>query len=317
MLKVNSIAESVRKTLAYFGLFFHPLTVDELYKFLWCPPAGLTRDYFLWSLRATFQTARDAAAPWLEEKNGFYFLPGRGDSVEIRRRHGLHSDLKMKIARRAAKKIRSVPFLRAVFVCNSVAAGQATLDSDIDFFIVAAPGRIWIARFFCNLILRLWGLRTYGDNLCNRVCLSFFVDEDNLNLENFQAVEDDVHFIYWLHQMIPLYDFGGIGHQFFIKNVWTKKYLSNVSEKFNARYINQVSNSIVGKIWKRFLERMLAGVFGDLIEKQARDLQMRIMPLSIRESAGKNNDIVISASMIKLHGNDTRLKIKTEWNMVI
>ncbi|MDO8499802.1 MAG: hypothetical protein Q7S66_04030 [bacterium] len=310
MPNFSSSTDSIKNTLAYFGLFNHTLTADELYGWLWRPPANLTREDFLLSLRAT---ERSVAIPWLQDKYGFYFLPGAELSVETRRRAALTSDLKMKIARRAAKKLRAVPFLRAIFVCNSVGAGQAKSESDIDFFIVAAAGRVWIVRWFCNLILRLWGLRTYGTKLRDRICLSFFVDENNLDLEKFQGVEEDVHFIYWTNQKIPLYDAGGMYERFTRANSWVKKYLPNLPQKFAAGYAGAVADTGIGRIWKTMWETLWRGAYGDLIERQARALQWHILPLSVKEMANTNTATVINDVVISLHHSDSRAQLKSEW----
>ena len=42
----------------------------------------------------------------------------------------------MKIANRAVEKIRWVPFLRAIFVCNTLAGPGLKEESDIDVFII-------------------------------------------------------------------------------------------------------------------------------------------------------------------------------------
>ena len=68
------------------------------------------------------------------------FLPGREVTVEKRRERLLISELKMKLACRAAKKIRAVPFVKAIFVCNSVGTEQAKAKGDIDFLLSPRPG---------------------------------------------------------------------------------------------------------------------------------------------------------------------------------
>ena len=75
------------------------------------------------------------------EKWGFYFLKDKEKNIENRRDRQLASVLKLKAAERAAKKLRSIPFLRAIFICNTVAAGQAKEDSDIDFLVEFKKGR--------------------------------------------------------------------------------------------------------------------------------------------------------------------------------
>ncbi len=280
------------------------------------------------------------------EKFGYHFLPGRETIVENRRRRLLISEMKMSIARRAAKKLRAVPFLRAVFVCNSVGMGQAEAESDIDFFIVAAPQRIWIVRFFCNLILRLWGLRTYGEKIKNRICLSFFVDEHHLGLSDMRVAEDDIHLAYWLHQMAPIYDPHNLYAKFLRANDWTDKFLPNVipaGERIQASvipakagicdiamadsrfrgndncsqevlYIHPIPATRLARLWKTIWQTMWRGAYGDLLENQAKQIQMLKMKFSIKEKARSGDKgVVLGEGVIKLHENDRRAEYRKKW----
>ncbi|MBU1612858.1 hypothetical protein KKC87_00285, partial [Patescibacteria group bacterium] len=294
-----------------------PLTKEELFAFLWLPP-WVDYDDFSMSLRGDPPGRGDEAIPPCSEKFGYFFLPNRQDIVESRRRRLLISEVKMKIAERAIKKIRAIPFLKAVFVCNSVGSYQAAEESDIDFFIVAAPGRIWLVRFFTNLILRLCGLRTYGEKIKNRICLSFFVDTKNLNLSPFRIADDDIHFAYWLHQMAPLYDPESLYEKFINVNNWTEKYLPNINSLPHADYLKKIQDSRLGNLWKEVWEKMWGGAYGDLLEKQARAWQVMKMKLSLKEKAEKgDNGVVLGDGVIKLHENDARSNFRVRWTTAL
>ena len=235
------------------------------------------------------------------------------------------SEPKLKIAQKAAKKIRSIPFLKAIFVCNSVGARQAEADSDIDFFIVTEPKRIWIARFFSNLILRLLGRRTYGQKNKNKICLSFYVDTNHLDLAPLRATEQDIHFAYWAQQMIPVYDPQNFYGQFLLDNSWIKKFVPNISLSSRAssqerRGISVQCNgiSVLGGAWKKVWEKMWQGAYGDAIEKQAKEIQWLKMKDSLKAKAAQNdNGVVLADGVLKFHENDTRIKYKEDWEKKI
>lgn len=329
--------QSILRALAYFDLADYPLTKEELFSFLWQPPI-IDYDEFceFLSLRGGSEASdevptasrdprfaigtipRDRHAPaglaMTGTKFGYYFLSGREQIVELRRQRLLVSELKMKIARRAAKKIRAAPFLKAIFVCNSVGTEQAKTEGDIDFFIVAAPGRIWLVRFFTNLILRLWGLRTYGPKTNNRICLSFYVDSANLDLSGLRAVEDDVHFIYWLHQMVPLYDPQNYYAKFLSANIWTEKYLPNFKPNARAKYILPVIQSKIGRLWQGLWERMWTSGYGNLLENQVKQIQLLKLKPSLKAKAREpDNGVVIKEGVLKFHENDRRLEYYRAW----
>lgn len=294
---------SIQKTLAYFSLFNYPLTKEELFAYLWQPP------------RISYEEFAAGGIAGIGEKYGYYFLPGREETAENRRRHLLISEMKMKIARRAVKKIRAVPFLRAVFVCNSVGQGLARPESDIDFFIVAAPGRVWLVRFFTNLILKFWRQRTYGKSQRDKICLSFYVDENHLDLNSLCAVKDDIHFIYWMHQMIPIFDPDNFYQKFLAANRWTKDSLPNIGRIGSGGYLFNVAESGWSRGWKRAWESIWGGAYGKLLELQAKGIQMQRLKAGIKEAAARgDNSVVISDSVIKLHENDARVKYFERWN---
>ncbi|OGH95091.1 MAG: hypothetical protein A2538_04095 [Candidatus Magasanikbacteria bacterium RIFOXYD2_FULL_41_14] len=300
----SPLENSIVKTLTYFDGFDLPLTQTELFARLWQPP-------FVSFLEFTKFFENHTSNYW-QSQDGFYFLAGRSELIVSRNRHLLDSAASLKIARRAVKKIRSVPFLRAVFVCNSVGAGTARPDSDIDFLVVAEVGRVWIVRLFTNLILLFWRLRTHGHRDSQKICLSFFVDKHNLDMANWRVVDDDIHFAYWLHQMVPLYDEDNIYDKLITANRWADKFLPNIKQSYN--YISGVVNSRVGKIWKIIWEKFWTGAYGDLIEGQARQLQMVKLKSRLRDKINaRDKGVVLGAGVIKLHEQDTRALWYSRW----
>lgn len=297
--------KAVLRTLAYFDLNAYPLTATEIKNWLYKYELA---DFSV--LLAILDEMKNQHQ--LEEKYSYYFLPGREAIVENRRRNLVTSELKLKKARRAAKFIRGVPFLRAIFVCNTVAAGTALASSDIDFFIIAQHDRVWLVRFFTNIILRLFNLRTYGDKNSDKICLSFFVDDYNLNLEKLKAVDTDIHFAYWITQMIPIYDPDNFWKKFVSANYWLKNYFPNLLNNFI--FLNLVERGKVARVWKKTWEIMWFGAYGNLLEKQARDWQTLKMKLSIKEKAQLNdNGVVLNDGVVKLHENDTRRDFAKQW----
>lgn len=301
------IRRSILKTLHYFDITRFPLTKEEIFSWLWqCPKVGY--EQFERVLQLLIEEKK------IGERYGYYFLFGGEESVEWRRERLLSSEAKMKIALRAARKIRSVPFLQAIFVCNTVGSEQSNENSDIDFLIITHPKRIWIVRLLSNLILRLYRLRTFGGKIKNRICLSFYLDTHHLSLSNHRIVEDDIHFAYWLNQMVPIYDQENIYSKFLQANSWSRKFLSNIDVRpiITERLIAR--DSKIGKVGKKILEKIWQGGCGNFIEKQSRLTQWMKMNAEIKNKINKGDKgIVITEGVIKLHERDTRAKYRQEW----
>lgn len=293
---------SIKKTLSYFSLFRYPLTKEELFAYLWQPPKIGLEEF----LSAVGQNN------W-QEKFG-YFAVSNDFFTENRRTSLLFCEKKMKIAQRAAKLLRSVPFLRAIFVCNSVAGGLARTESDIDFFIITAPKRIWLVRFFTNLILRFWRLRTYGKKQKDKICLSFFVDENNLNLWPLRAGDEDIHFVYWIHQMIPLFDQNDFYQRFITANKWSEEFIPNVSFLSSSGYLGSIKDTSLASFWRKIWQTVWQGHYGDVLEKQAKEIQLLHLKMARKETRSHpDNSIVVTDSVLKFHENDSRKKIFEEW----
>lgn len=300
----SPLEQSIFKTLSYFDLADYPLTKEELFAYLWQPPAmGYTE--FLNHL---------GNIGGFESEGGYYFLPNRKNIIAERQCRLLNSEEKLRIARKAAKKIRSVPFLRAIFVCNSVGEEQALKDSDIDFFIVTEKKRIWIVRLFVTFILTIFGLRRARSRIKNKICLSFYVTEENLDLSPWRVAEDDIHFAYWLNQMVPIYDKNDNYKKFLEANKWTKKYLPNINPSKSYNYILKIQDSFFGKIWKLVWEKMWQGAYGNLINDQAKKIQMTKMKFSGKEIDRKGDKgVVINDGVLKFHEKDTRMEYREKW----
>jgi len=304
----KELEQSILQTLRYFDIARYPLTKEELFRFLWQPPPVKYVD-FLEQLNESLATLN---CPW-QEKGGYYFLFGHEDAVEQRRTELVISAKKLKKARFAVKFIANVPFLKAIFVCNSVGREAAKQDSDIDLLILTTLGRLWIVRFFTNFILKIFGLRTSGFKQCDKICLSFYLSTDGLDLAQWRISNDDIHLAYWITQMVTIYDPENFYERFITANTWIKFFLPNITatKVFDSIAVN---NTIIGRTWKTIWEKMWGNTYGNMIEDNARALQWHALKLSVKDRAEKpEKGVVINNQIIKLHENDRREWYRDEW----
>ena len=301
------IKESILKTLAWFKLFEHPLTSEELFRFLWMSP-NLTYQNFLEELKKLVSEKA------IEEKDGFYFLFGKSELVEKRLEKKEWIDKKNKILKRAVKKMRYVPFLKAVFVCNNLSFKTASEDSDIDVFIVAREGRIWIVRFFTTLFLSIFFLRRHGSKIKDRICLSFYCSDKYLNLRSIQiSNRPDIYLVYWLAQLIPVYDIDYTSVKMERANNWIKEYVGSSLLENDGKEL-KVEGSKFSKSFKSFFESAWKGGYGDLVEKQLREMQKTKMKMNKYTKQGEGSaGVIINDQMLKFHENDRREYYRKKW----
>jgi len=93
----SPLEQSIFKTLAYFDIADFPLTKEELYAFLWMPPA-IGYAEFLEKINNI------STSSYFLSKYGYYFLAGREEIVERRRERLIVSEKKLALAVNATKK---------------------------------------------------------------------------------------------------------------------------------------------------------------------------------------------------------------------
>lgn len=302
----EQLQKSILQTLAYWDIFEHPLTKEELYHRFF--------DTNFTDLRLSYvdfinQLEQMEHLQQIEQKDGFNFLPGREKIVDTRQLRVKWIEKKMKIAKRGIKKLARIPFVRAVFVCNTLAMGTADEDSDIDVLIIVRKGRIFLTRVLSVLVLSLFGLRRTKKKINNKICLSFYLADDNLNLEKI-AIKDDLYLINWLNNLLPAYDPSDLHGSILRANKWAEKYLVNGWKNMECGMWNV---ECVGML-KKFFEKLWGGRYGDLIEAQAKGAQLTKMKLNYTSVQNAlDTRVVVSDSMLKFHEKDRRLEYRERW----
>lgn len=296
---------SIIKTLAYFDIFEHPLTKEELYRALW---KGERVDFndFVIALEASVDSGGT------HEKWSYYFLPLHQKFVETRRRRTPIVEHKMAVARKGIRKLRWIPFVRTVFVCNTVAAGHPDPASDIDVFIVVRHGRLWLTRFLATVVLSLFGLRRHGKKITDRICLSFYVTDQALNLEPIALLPSDIYLVYWIAQLVPVYDPDHLYDEMQRVNQWARAYVA-MPPSYDLLKRWRVDDTKISYALKGIFEKMWEGRYGDLLESQAKGFQAARMKARENMRGGASSHVIINDTMMKFHENDRREQYREEW----
>lgn len=301
--------KSIIDTLAWFDIFDTPLTKEEIYTWLWTrsldSPSKEVLYTQLYDMREQGQ---------LGHEHGFFCLPGRESLFARRQLSTPIIDKKMDIAKRAVQTVRWIPFLHAVFVCNTVASASADECSDIDVFVVIRNGRLWLTRLLVTLTLALFRFRRNKTHVANKICLSFFVTDAHLDLSDVTLGEPDIYLMYWIDQLIPVFDPTHVRAVILKQNAWATQYLPNAFRPYILHPRWRVEESAVSKKVKRMFEAFWGGGYGDLIEKQAKGVQEKKMAMnfgSIKDEP--DSRVVIDDTMLKFHENDRRAQYREEW----
>jgi len=121
----------------------------------------------------------------------------------------------LKKARIWASILGVVPSVTSIFLSGSRATNKDNSDSDIDFFIIVKPGRIWTARFFVFLLLKSTGQLAKPKKHKMKICPNHFITADALSIR-----EKDGYAAHMFSQNCPLYDPQNIYSLFKEQNTW-------------------------------------------------------------------------------------------------
>lgn len=156
-------------------------------------------------------------------------------------------------ARRYAIWLGHLPFVRMVGLTGALAVRNASAtDDDLDYLLVVRRGRVWLARLFAVILVRI--CRLWGVTLCPNYVLSE------------ESLAEDNHGLFMAHeitQMIPL-----VGHHHYQKmrraNAWTASILPNASHPLYAE--EDYRPRRLGCWLQRAGEFILSGPLGNTLE---------------------------------------------------
>lgn len=201
------------KTILYFSIFRYPLKIDEIHSYT---------NY------ETISETEKELEYLIDEKilikvDEFYVYGSDLDSVIKRLRGNLHAKKALVKARQKAKFIAKFPYVEAVGISGSLSKGYYDNESDIDFFVITKPNKLWICRTLLMLYKKIFLL-----NSRKYFCVNYFVSSSQMEIEEqnrFTATE--------LKTLIPMQ--GSLAFEsFYQKNGWIKDYFSKFEPQINT-----------------------------------------------------------------------------------
>jgi len=306
MFNLSFIELFILNTIVYFDIFDYPLTANEICSNLFT--GGMEGPTFsLAEIEACLKNS-PKLNKIITTQSGFYFLKKRADIIFSRLERYNLADKKYRIAKRAVSLFKYLPFLKLVAACNNLGYSNVTVESDIDLFVITAPQRIWLSRLFLIAIIFILRLRPPKEKAKakDKICLSYYITTEDLNLEKTKVVEPDIHLIYWLSAFIKIYEREDYFEKFYQANFWLKKYLPNWQMPiFGCRRV--IVDNLFNKAIYKLKEFIWSNKIGDSLEHWAKNLQLKYMAQRKKDIAvSQRNWVIISDTMLKFHENDTR-----------
>lgn len=244
---MNSIESAVLRTLLYADVFDFPLTLAELHHFLiHDEPVSLKQI-------EEVLTASNPVGKFAELERGYIVCAGRQALIDQRIAREKASQTLWPLALYYGRWLACLPFVRMVAVTGALAMHNAAGEhDDLDYMIVTAEGRVWLARAFSILVVRVARLRGIV------ICPNYVLAESALEQQ-----KKDLFIAHEIAQMIPIY-----GHPLYWSfraiNAWTIKHMPNAGEIFHDA--PELTPGKAGLVFKRALELAFRGKLGDKLE---------------------------------------------------
>ena len=234
--------KNIIKTLVYYDIFSYPLTAEEIFQNL---RINHTSEVEVKKLLDELVHKK-----FLFRKGNYYLL--KNDSTYIKRREKGNklAEKRMKTARIVSRVISKFPFIRAILLSGSLSKGFMEIDSDIDFFVITHPNRLWFSRTMLMIFKKVFLL-----NSKRIFCINYFVDSENLEIEEkniFTATE--------LTTLIPTYG-SSVYDELYERNVWIKNFYPNYPKRVTDNVLPEKRGII-----KSFLEKIFETKLGDKLD---------------------------------------------------
>lgn len=235
-------ASSALKVLLYYDLFRYPLTAAEI-------------RYHCRVQHGNEQQITDCLHALQEQQyiyqyEGFYLLKDEPHLVQRRKKgNELAHRMLLKAADRSAL-IARFPYVRSVCVSGSLSKDYFDETTDIDFFIITAPGRLWVCRSLLILYKKLLLL-----NSKKYFCVNYFIDSESLEIPDkniFTATE--------LITLLPFYNHA-LYAEFFSANPWVMQYYPNAGLR-NGHVVKEKES-----LFKKGMESLLNSALGEWLDR--------------------------------------------------
>ena len=214
----KKIEDGCLLALRYFGIFKYPLTVKEIQEFNYYPASISEVEDIIANLTSKGIVFR---------KEDYYLTENNDDWVREREEGYNRAIILLAKSKKYISVIASFPFVRGIAISGSLSKFHASAKPDIDYFIITAENRLWIARTLLHLYKKL----TFLTGRQHYYCMNYFVDTAAMKIghPNMYSSTEIV-------TLLPAYN-APLIRQFFTNNTWIREYLPNHPGQKNFDFV--------------------------------------------------------------------------------
>lgn len=294
MVKTFTIStnhKELLKTLLYFDVFNYPLKFDEIFS---NTPTKLSQEQVKYQLD---ELISEGLVKLIE---GFYFLPSASNDIINRRLKGnAFAEKMLPKAYSNSRKIARFPFMSGICISGGLSKNYYDERSDIDYFIITKPNRLWLCRTLFVLFYKTLSLEKR-----KQYCLNYFISETDLKIE-----DNNVFVATELAYLIPTVNHSSY-KKLLEKNAW---YKSRFENKNSLPLTNCIETP---EPWyKKTIEFVFWGKFGDWTDTQLLRITLNHWRKKYPEMSNEDFDLQFRSRkhVCKRHAQGYQNKVMSLW----
>ncbi len=247
-------------------------------------------------------------------KNWEYFSTEKKEHINLVNENNFSWEIKNSLLeeylnhiKKHQKLFQSLPWIKTIYLCNSITFNALHHWSDIDLFIVTKKWSLRRARLFSVIFFFFSWLKRTLTKTDKRFCLSFYITEDTENLYPISLSNTDIYLAYWLAHLVPLYQEKEEKSTIYEKNQRLYSLLPNLPKKDHPIYlwIEKIKGNTKTKI---LIEKYFSWVIWHFVEYMIKTLRIPILIYKTKKLKEIGKDIIFNNTMLKFY-KDKRKKI--------
>lgn len=273
---MNELKKSVLQVLAYYDMFHYPLTIGEIHSFM--------------GFQCSIHELKKCMEDLLSNREVFefdhFFSIQHNAAISTQRiKENAAAEKQLKLAKRIAHFLTWFPYIRGVAISGSLSKQVANDESDLDFFVITKENRLWIAKIFLRLMIKLSSFV----RLDKWFCINYIIDETSL-----EVPEKNIFTATEIITLLPVYGVQSF-NRFMNANEWIYNFFPN--HKLFINEAKDVNRSLIQKTLEYFFD----GKKGDKIDSAILNYFDRRWKKLLTKNKFKKSGFQIGAMMTDKH----------------
>lgn len=295
----TDLDSGILASLSFFSLYGLPLSKHRIFELMY--KVSGSREQINQRLDVMVQQGR------VQRTADLYSLkPWKQDRFAVNK---LEMEKRWQKIQRYSGILRLIPYIEHLSIIHSLAIGNVDQESDIDFFVITKPNRLYFVRSVIIVLFKFLGVYKTRKKIKEQFCFGYYLTTKNLNLAELEGKDDFLAFWYAAH--IPIFG-RGVHEDLVQANPWIYEYFPNFQGDARNRYF---SESILLSLVKKVLEILLF-LPAILAEPVLRKIHIT-HTFNLPENHWPTSLTVASRDMLKLQALSQRQQINNAFAAVL